>query len=125
VGTTVIPSTSGDLAQYMSSLTRLLQEKPQRIYPAHGPCIEDGVGKIKEYIAHRLERDGQILAAMGAGAEYVSAIVEIVYAAYPKALHAAAGQSVTSHLVKLEREGRARRNGDPHAPTAARWTLPD
>jgi ribonuclease/clavin/mitogillin len=125
VGTTVIPSASGDLAQYMSSLERLLAENPGRIYPAHGPCIEDGVAKIREYIDHRLERDDQILAAMGDGADIVSAIVEIVYAAYPKALHAAAGQSVTSHLVKLEREGRVCRDGAAEAPTAARWTLPD
>ena len=123
VGTTVIPSETGDLAQYMASLERLLAEKPTRIYPAHGPCIEDGCAKIREYIHHRLERDDQILAAMAQGADEVPGIVEIVYAAYPKALHAAAGQSVTSHLLKLEREGRVERKGDA-APAAARWGLP-
>ena len=112
VGTTVIPAESGDLAQYMASLERMLDQGPTRIYPAHGPCIEDGPGKLREYIAHRLARDDQILAAMREGAREVPAIVAIVYAAYPKALHAAAGQSVTSHLRKLEREGRVRRAED-------------
>ena len=121
VGTTVIPAQSGDLAQYMSSLEKLLAEQPTRIYPAHGPYIEDGPGKIQEYIDHRLARDDQILAAMETGAETVPAIVEIVYAAYPKALHLAAGQSVTSHLVKLEREGRAERAGETESATADRW----
>ncbi len=121
VGTTVIPASTGDLAQYMDSLERLLADEPGRIYPAHGPCIEDGPAKIREYIAHRLARDDQILAAMEGGANEVPAIVEIVYAAYPKALHAAAGQSVTSHLLKLEREGRVRREDDGEGPTAARW----
>jgi glyoxylase-like metal-dependent hydrolase (beta-lactamase superfamily II) len=125
VGTTVIPSRSGDLAQYMRSLERLLAEEPRRIYPAHGPCIEDGVAKIREYIDHRLERDDQILAAMAGGADRVPAIVKIVYAAYPVALHAAAGQSVTSHLVKLEREGRVRCADDGADPTGARWVLSD
>ncbi len=125
VGTTVIPAQSGDLAQYMSSLRRLRDEKPTRIYPAHGPCIEDGVAKIQEYIDHRLLRNDQILAAMKGGAQEVPAIVAIVYAAYPKALHAAAGQSVTSHLLNLEREGRVERlAGDETSPTAARWALP-
>ena len=122
VGTTVIPAQSGDLAQYMSSLDRLLAEKPKRIYPAHGPFIEDGPGKIQEYIDHRLEREDQILAAMDATIDTVPAIVEIVYAAYPKALHAAAGQSVTSHLVKLEREARVARAGETENATADRWT---
>jgi glyoxylase-like metal-dependent hydrolase (beta-lactamase superfamily II) len=125
VGTTVIPSQSGDLAQYMSSLERLLAEAPTRIYPAHGPCIEDGQAKIREYIDHRLERDEQILSALGQGADSVPAIVEIVYAAYPKALHAAAGQSVTSHLLKLAREGRVRREGKADNPTAAHWRTTD
>lgn len=122
VGTTVIPAETGDLGDYMQSLERLLAEAPARIYPAHGPCIEDGSAKIREYIAHRKERDEQILAALASGASEVPAIVEIVYAAYPKALHAAAGQSVTSHLRKLEREGRVRRDG-AGAPSQARWHI--
>ncbi len=126
VGTTIIPAQSGDLAQYMDSLERLLAERPGRIYPAHGPCIEDGRAKIQEYIDHRRARDQQILAAMRSGAERVPAIVAIVYAAYPQALHAAAGQSVTSHLLKLEREGRVERTGDADGdPTAARWQRRD
>lgn len=120
VGTTVIPSETGDLAQYMNSLERALAERPARIYPAHGPCIENGTGKIEEYIAHRRGRDEQILDAMGQGAESVVAIVKIVYAAYPEALHAAAGQSVTSHLLALEKAGRVQRP-DGGTPLTARW----
>ena len=124
VGTTVIPAESGDLGQYMDSLERLLAEQPRRIYPAHGPCIEDGCAKLREYIDHRHAREGQILDALGSGAETVPSIVEIVYAAYPKALHAAAGQSVTSHLRKLEREGAVHCTaGDPHDPRSASWAL--
>jgi glyoxylase-like metal-dependent hydrolase (beta-lactamase superfamily II) len=53
VGTTVIPNASGDLGDYLRSLETLLAERPRRIYPAHGPAIEDAVGKIREYIEHR------------------------------------------------------------------------
>ncbi len=122
VGTTVIPAESGDLSQYMASLERLLAEEPKRIYPAHGPCIEDACGKISEYIAHRNEREEQILAALRDGARRVPQIVEIVYAAYPKTLHAAAGQSVTSHLLKLESEKRVTRTQDSGALTAE-WRM--
>jgi glyoxylase-like metal-dependent hydrolase (beta-lactamase superfamily II) len=122
VGTTVIPLETGDLREYMASLECLLEEAPERIYPAHGPVIADGRAKLREYLAHRRERDVQILAALGhEGVDTIPAIVEIVYAAYPKQLHAAAGQSVASHLVKLEREGRVER--DAATPQRARWKL--
>ncbi|MBW2666573.1 MAG: beta-lactamase-like protein 2 [Deltaproteobacteria bacterium] len=122
IGTTVIPSKSGSLADYMQSLHRMLEERPKSIYPAHGPLIADGVAKIREYIAHREERDAQIMAAMREGAETIPAIVKIVYKAYPESLYAAAGQSVCSHLLKLEREGRVAREGDPE-PLTDDWQL--
>ena len=107
IGTTIIPAETGSLIEYMHSLERLLAEQPACIFPAHGPRVENGQGKIQEYIDHRLQREQQILEAMEAGAESVMAMVEIIYAAYPKALHAAAAQSVTSHLIKLQEEGKA------------------
>lgn len=112
IGTTVIPAESGSLSDYMKSLERLETEAPPRIYPAHGPCIQDGPAKLREYIEHRLERERQILATLGDETRKVIEIVRVVYAAYPEALYPAAGQSVTSHLKKLEVEGRVRREPD-------------
>jgi glyoxylase-like metal-dependent hydrolase (beta-lactamase superfamily II) len=120
VGTTVIPSHGGDLLDYMASLDRMLALAPRRIYPAHGPCIEDGVAKLREYIAHRGERERQILAALGQGDAPIATIVERVYVDVPQVLHAAAAHSVAAHLGKLEREGRARRR-DARAPLEAVW----
>jgi len=121
VGTTVIPPGSGNLGDYMDSLQRLLAESPGMLFPAHGPRIDDGVAKIREYIAHRLEREQQILEALAAGASRVPEMVAIIYAAYPTSLHAAAGQSVASHLLKLEDEGRVRRDDPQAEPTASVW----
>lgn len=121
VGTTVIPAEGGDLLDYMRSLERLLAERPTAIYPAHGPKIDDGEAKVREYIAHRLEREEQILAAMAEGRDSIPDIVALVYAAYPDSLKMAARASVCSHLLKLEREGRVRREGEP--ALAARWSL--
>ncbi len=109
IGTTVIPAESGSLSDYMESLRRIEAEHPRRIYPAHGPCIDDGQAKVREYIEHRLEREEQILGTLGNETRKVIEIVRKVYASYPEALYPAAGQSVTSHLVKLEEEGRVHR----------------
>jgi glyoxylase-like metal-dependent hydrolase (beta-lactamase superfamily II) len=121
VGTTVIPAESGDLGDYLRSLDTLLAERPARIYPAHGPVIEDGVAKLREYIAHRAERERQIVAALASGAKRPQEIVQIVYAAYPVALHAPAAQSVVQHLRKLLREGAITRDAAT-ADLDARWT---
>ncbi len=122
VGTTVIPIHGGDLLDYMNSLERALAEQPGCIYPAHGPKIEDGQAKLREYIAHRHERETQIADALRAGLARVPEIVKRVYAAYPEALHDAAGHSVASHLLKLEREGRAARCAGSD-PMTVRWQL--
>jgi glyoxylase-like metal-dependent hydrolase (beta-lactamase superfamily II) len=119
--TTVIPAEDGDLLDYMSSLKRLQQLGVRRIYPAHGPVVEDGPALIAEYIEHRLLRERQILEVLGDGPAAIPAIVERVYAAVPKNLHAMAGQSVASHLKKLAREGRVREHPVTDAPS--RWEL--
>ena len=49
------------------------------------------------------------LAALAAGDETVPEVVRRVYRDVAPALHDVARLSVTSHLVKLEREGRVRR----------------
>jgi glyoxylase-like metal-dependent hydrolase (beta-lactamase superfamily II) len=122
VGTTVIPGQGGDLRQYLNSLDRLLAQKPAAIYPAHGPLIQDGEAKIREYIAHRQMREDQILAALGAGPLAIAEIVAQIYAEYPPSLHGPAAESVGSHLRKLENEGRARTAKD-RGGAAVRWEL--
>ena len=121
VGTTVIPLEGGDLQLYLDSLERLLAEPPGRIYPAHGPCITDGRAKLREYLAHRRQREAQILATLGPNPSLVSEIVRRVYTDIPAVLHAAAAHSVTAHLLKLEREGLAHREGAASA-LADRWS---
>jgi glyoxylase-like metal-dependent hydrolase (beta-lactamase superfamily II) len=120
VGTTVIPSHGGDLLDYMRSLGRMLALAPKRIYPAHGPRIDDGAGKIRDYIQHRGARERQILDALAQGDATIAGIVERVYVDVPKVLHAAAGHSVAAHLGKLERDGRVRRR-DGRPPLEAVW----
>ena len=124
VGTTIIPSVSGDLGQYMASLARLLEEAPSVIYPAHGPRIEDARGKIREYIAHRHAREAQILAELRKGPRDPITMVRVIYADYPENLHAPACQSVSQHLMKLEGEGRVSRRAGPdaHDPVHAVWS---
>jgi endoribonuclease LACTB2 len=114
-GTTVIPEHGGDLLDYMRSLHRLLELEPAVIYPAHGPLIRAASAKIRDYIAHRELREQQIVEQISAGVSRVPEMVEHIYQDVPTFLHPAAASSVRSHLRKLEREGRARSDGEDWA----------
>ncbi|MCZ6533728.1 MAG: beta-lactamase-like protein 2 [SAR324 cluster bacterium] len=121
VGTTVIPQDGGNLTHYLDTLRKLQTLDLARIYPGHGPVIDTPREKIAEYLAHRLQREQQILSELSGGRHTVEEMVRSIYREYPERLYAAAGQSVLSHLDKLESEGRvAREHGDP-----PRFTLLD
>jgi glyoxylase-like metal-dependent hydrolase (beta-lactamase superfamily II) len=107
-GTIVIPaSKGGDLRAYLASLRRVRDLAPRRLLPGHGPIIDDPISLIDEYIAHREQREQQILKAILDGARTVPDIVRRVYPALPATLSDAAAESVRAHLVKLRDEGRA------------------
>ena len=107
-GTIVIPaSKGGNLREYLDSLRRVRELNPRRLLPGHGPIIEDPLAVIDQYIAHREQREQQILKAILEGARTVPDIVKRVYPALPVSLSEGAAESVRAHLVKLRDEGRA------------------
>ncbi|MCS6925304.1 MAG: beta-lactamase-like protein 2 [Candidatus Binatia bacterium] len=110
-GTTVVPEEGGGLIAYMASLRKLLTFDIAVIYPAHGPAIRDPYKKLRDYIAHRELREQQILDALQAGMREIPSIVKRIYTDVPEFLHDAAGNSVLSHLLKLQKEGVVRREG--------------
>ncbi|HLI88111.1 MAG TPA: MBL fold metallo-hydrolase [Ktedonobacteraceae bacterium] len=113
VGTVVISPPEGDMLDYLSSLKRLQAMDIAAIVPAHGPVITEPQAKLAEYIAHRLEREQQVLHALEAvpGGASIPALVERIYVDVDPRLHPIAARSVLAHLLKLEREGRVRRQG--------------
>ena len=108
----------GDLAAYLDSLARVLALDPARILPAHGPAIEDPAPLLRGYIAHRLEREAQIVETLRRGGAPLDALVSRVYRGLRADLVPSARETVAAHLAKLEREGRAARRGDT-------WTIMD
>ena len=106
-GTVVIPARhGGDLRDYLASLRRIRALAPKRLFPGHGRIITDAVALIDEYIAHRDERDRQILAAISRGADSVPAIALVVYPSLSPELQDAAEDTIRAHIMKLRAEGR-------------------
>lgn len=101
-----------DLAAYMNSLQKMQDEFSGRAYPGHGPVIEDGKAKIREYISHRQERENQIVDVLGRETDNGNKgwqsmdLVKVIYKGYPENLHAPAERGVLQVLDKLKKEGR-------------------
>ena len=103
--TTVVVPPDGDMADYMASLDKLRQRGDRIYYPAHGPPVTNPGQYVRHLIGHRMQREKQILRLVR---EEPRTIPEIVRQAYPgldPRLLAAAGASVTAHLLDLERRG--------------------
>lgn len=109
-GSTVwIPaSLEGDMAAYIESLRTVLSLNPRRLFPGHGPVIDDPQTLLRQYIDHRLEREAQVIDALRAGDQTAAAMVARIYHGLQDILIPRAEETVTAHLRKLEREGRAR-----------------
>jgi glyoxylase-like metal-dependent hydrolase (beta-lactamase superfamily II) len=105
-GTTAIFPPDGDMRQYIESLRALRERNPRRIFPGHGRTRDDAVQLIDDYIAHRLQREQEILEAIAAGARTLPEIRRRIYAILDPRLEGAAEAQIQAHLIKLEEEGR-------------------
>ena len=113
LGSVLIDPPEGNMRDYMRSLERM-RALPNLsvLFGAHGPAIGNPRTKIDEYIAHRLEREGNILDAVRAGAATPTKIVAQVYTdVHPKA-HAMAERAVLAHLEKLIEDNLVTDKGD-------------
>ena len=115
-GTTVVSHPDGQLGAYLDSLDRLhaLAEAHEisTVWPGHGPVIDDALGALDFYIAHRRERLEQVEAAVAtlretphpeglATDELPRKVVEIVYQDVDPVLWGAAELSVRAQLAYL------------------------
>ena len=116
VGTIIIePDDAGDMRLYLESLRRLRREVDAGaacLLPAHGPPIVDGGARLDFYVAHRLEREGRVAAALGEAPATIEALVPPAYPDVAPALYPLAARSLLAHLQKLEYDGRAHRHAD-------------
>ncbi|MDQ3172045.1 MAG: MBL fold metallo-hydrolase [Acidobacteriota bacterium] len=107
----IAASSGGSLREYLASLARVRALSPARVYPGHGPVIEDGIAVIDEYVAHREARERQVVGLLGRGPSTVAGIAGAIYPDLDPALSGAARETVLAHLVKLGEEGRASERG--------------
>lgn len=108
-----------DLTAYLDSLSQMEKQFRGRAYPGHGSVISDGPGRIRDYIAHRKQREDEILQILR-GAKPGNdtnnpatpeswtprELVQVIYKDVPKELYDRAEKGVVQVLHKLQLEGR-------------------
>jgi len=106
-GTTsvIAPSRGGDMIAYLATLERLRSLRLSRIAPGHGDVIEEPRARIDEYLAHRKEREREIVALLKTGPRRPRELVATMYPELDPALTDAAIQQVYAQLLKLRTEG--------------------
>jgi glyoxylase-like metal-dependent hydrolase (beta-lactamase superfamily II) len=110
-GSVVVGAPHGDMRAYVSSLRRVHATDPDRLYPAHGPVIDDPRATCERLIDHRRDRERRVLAAVRDGAEDTDQILEAAYEKDLTGVEDLARATVVAHLEKLEVEGRVAWDG--------------
>jgi glyoxylase-like metal-dependent hydrolase (beta-lactamase superfamily II) len=111
--TTVITPPDGDMTDYMASLERVRARGFATLWPTHGPPVRDVRPFLDAYIAHRIERQTQILRALEAGPARIADLVPRLYADVDPGLHPAAARSMLAAIIDLVRRGQVRTDGAP------------
>lgn len=111
--TTVISPPDGDMGDYYASLRKILARGYATLWPTHGPPVTEPKPFLEAYLAHRLERERQILERLAAGDRRIKDMIPTIYAAVSPRLWPAAAHSVLAHLIHLVRTGAVQTDGEP------------
>ena len=109
--TSIISPPDGDMAAYMQSLELLLERDDTVYWPTHGPSIIDPKTHVRAYIAHRIEREEQILKCIDEGTHGIRDMVPLMYRDTPEFMYPAAARSVLAAMENLLRKNQVVADG--------------
>ena len=111
-GSSVVNPGEGEISLYLQTLDKFLRYDPAVIYPGQGPVVKEPRVKINALILHRKEREQQIVALLEQAPSSVEQLAATLYTGLREGLQHLARNQVKSHLIKLEKEGKAVCKGD-------------
>lgn len=104
--TSVVGPPDGSMKDYLASLRKLLPRSDVRYWPTHGPAIPDPRSYVQSFIAHREDREAQIIDYLKTGPKQIADFVPEMYAGYDKRLWYPAANSAHAHMLHLVETGR-------------------
>jgi glyoxylase-like metal-dependent hydrolase (beta-lactamase superfamily II) len=107
--TTLVSPPDGEMAAFMASLAglraRAAAGTDRLLLPGHGRPVADPLAMIDWQIAHRRDRERQVLEALRDGPADAAALAARIYRGLAPALLPAAARNVLAHLLALQAAG--------------------
>jgi glyoxylase-like metal-dependent hydrolase (beta-lactamase superfamily II) len=115
--TVVISPPGGDMDDYLNSLEKVIQLDLAAFAPGHGHVIETPHDEARRLIAHRLKREAKVFAALQQrNPATLDELVTLAYDDVSDKLHPVAKRSLHAHLIKLEKDRKAKLSGEQWWP---------
>lgn len=104
-GSVFISPYRGAMSGYLLALTRLrAREDFNVLCPGHGAPVWDAHAKLEDYLAHRIDRETNLIAALAEGKRTIQELLDAIWPEVPESLLALATATLAAHLDKLEDE---------------------
>ncbi|MGO6683574.1 MBL fold metallo-hydrolase [Rhizobium leguminosarum] len=111
--TSIVAPPDGSMADYMTSLERLIEREDRLLLPGHGGPVTEPASFLRALKAHRLRREQAVLARVQAGDQQIAEMVKVIYRDTDPKLHGAAALSVLAHIEDLLERGEIAADGPP------------
>ncbi|MBY3213484.1 MBL fold metallo-hydrolase [Rhizobium laguerreae] len=111
--TSIVAPPDGSMADYMTSLDRLIERDDRLLLPGHGGPVTEPATFLQALKAHRLKREQAVLARIRAGDRGIAEMVKVIYRDTDPKLHGAAALSVLAHIEDLLERGEIAADGPP------------
>ncbi|MBY2983658.1 MBL fold metallo-hydrolase [Rhizobium leguminosarum] len=111
--TSIVAPPDGSMADYMTSLERLIARDDRLLLPGHGGPVTKPTSFLRALKAHRLKREQAVLARVQAGDQRIAEMVKVIYRDTDPKLHGAAALSVLAHIEDLLERGEIAADGPP------------
>ncbi|CAN7218451.1 MBL fold metallo-hydrolase [Rhizobium leguminosarum] len=111
--TSIVAPPDGSMADYMTSLDRLIERQDGLLLPGHGGPVAQPSTFLRALKAHRLKREQAVLARVQAGDRGIGEMVKAIYRDTDPKLHGAAALSLLAHIEDLMERGEIAADGPP------------
>lgn len=108
----IVNPPKGNMIAYFNSLQRLLDRPETTYFAGHGPKLTTPHPFVRDLLAHRIRREKSIAAKLTTTPTTPSSLTDALYSQTHPWLRQAAERNVVAHLLKLEQEGHAVRDGE-------------
>ena len=110
--TSIVSPPGGDMRDYFASLNLLLAREDDVYLPGHGPALREPRDLVRAMLTHRVIREQAIARKLTGGSFDTHTIMDALYSQLNPRLRKAAERNVLAHLLKMEIEGKALREGE-------------